>query len=640
MKRNILLIEPNYKNKYPPIGLMKLSTYHKQIGDHVTFFKGNLREFVLNNIVNDAVKKLNEIDNYIDWNSQRELIHDFIQTGKHDLLSTILVKQLKYTTTFESWLIHYKDFYKKGKYKLSPQWDRICITTLFTFYYKQTIETINFAKNLVKDINELFIGGVMASVMPIEIEQATGIKPHIGLLNEPGVFDDNDIIIDHLPLDYSIIDEIDYKYLASNAFYGYSTRGCIRRCSFCAVPIIEPKFESYISISNQITHAKELYGDKQNLLLLDNNVLASKNFPEIIDDIKRCGFEKGSLFVEPNYLEIYIKNLKKKINDIAYIKCTSELYINLLRKLKGEEKQYVYEILNSLDLLNIKTVTKQSLIRAYPLLRDYFEKYRNKFPKHRRVDFNQGIDARLLTRKNVKLLSGIAINPLRIAFDSMAYKDIYIQAINLCAEHEIKSLSNYLLYNEKDKPIDLYQRLQINVELSNQLSVNIYSFPMKYHPIFGKFNINRDYIGEYWNRKFIRAIQAILNATKGKIGKSKSFFYKAFGETEEEFKQLLYMPEPYILYRFFFEEMGYPQKWSKEFLKLNENELLEAKCLIEKNEFKKDNLKLIKSKNVRNFYHHYLITSGEVLENDTSLGKLKVMYDETGTVFLPIAKLF
>lgn len=36
----ILLVEPNYKNKYPPMGLMKISTYHKNRGDEVTFFKG------------------------------------------------------------------------------------------------------------------------------------------------------------------------------------------------------------------------------------------------------------------------------------------------------------------------------------------------------------------------------------------------------------------------------------------------------------------------------------------------------------------------------------------------------------------------------------------------------------------------
>ena len=42
-----MLLEPNYKNKYPPMGLMKLATYFRDRGDEVRFFKGDMRDLAV-----------------------------------------------------------------------------------------------------------------------------------------------------------------------------------------------------------------------------------------------------------------------------------------------------------------------------------------------------------------------------------------------------------------------------------------------------------------------------------------------------------------------------------------------------------------------------------------------------------------
>ena len=83
MKRNILLIEPNYKNKYPPIGLMKIAAYHRQLGDNVVFFKGDLRAFVLEQIYLECLDRLQYIENSVYWLEHQNFIKDFIK--KKDL---------------------------------------------------------------------------------------------------------------------------------------------------------------------------------------------------------------------------------------------------------------------------------------------------------------------------------------------------------------------------------------------------------------------------------------------------------------------------------------------------------------------------------------------------------------------------
>lgn len=73
-------------------------------------------------------------------------------------------------------------------------WDRIYVTTLFTFDFDVDVETINHYKLLVNNINDLYVGGIMASLMPDKIVAATGIeRSHIltGLFTDTSVVGDN-----------------------------------------------------------------------------------------------------------------------------------------------------------------------------------------------------------------------------------------------------------------------------------------------------------------------------------------------------------------------------------------------------------------------------------------------------------------
>ena len=47
-------------------------------------------------------------------------------------------------------------------------WDRIYITTLFTFYWNITIKCIQDAKLFIPDEGEIHIGGVMASFLQMK----------------------------------------------------------------------------------------------------------------------------------------------------------------------------------------------------------------------------------------------------------------------------------------------------------------------------------------------------------------------------------------------------------------------------------------------------------------------------------------
>ena len=630
MPREVLLIEPDYKNKYPPIGLMKISTYYKRLGDNVRFFKGDLRDLMAELLCEDLLRTLRAIKPKIYWAKYTPSLLKFIRLGKTADITD--VDDFNNNDVFDN-IKFYRNKFKTKEYLSNPRFDVICITTLFTFHWKITIETINFAKQLCKDVSCFFIGGIAATIVPDYIENETGIRPITGILDKPGVLDKrNRIIIDTLPLDYSILHEIDYKYPVTDAYFSYTTRGCVNECDFCAVPILEPQYQEFISLRKQINYTKKYFGEKRNLLLLDNNVLASSSFNRIIDEIKKSGFKRGATYLPPNPYVIAIKNLHDGINDRAYIKVCVGLFEQLLQKLKNpnicKDISVYYDTYKKIcDAYCDKeyTATKKAILKLDFFIAPIYQKYAyHPHVRQRYVDFNQGVEANRITEENMRKLSEVNIRPLRIAFDHWEMRKKYEGAIRTAAQVGIKHMSNYMLYNFNDKPVDLYHRIKLTINLCEELDIAIYSFPMKYHPIDNPtYFKNREYIGKFWCRKYIRAVQAVLTSTHGKIGRGKQFFEAAFGRNENEFEEILLMPETLIIKRFEHDEAmrkRYPEKckqpenyklkttdeWREKFYRLSEEKKKIVIEIICRNKFTDDDISY-KDRAISNVLRFYKI---------------------------------
>ncbi len=534
----ILLVEPDYKNKFPPIGLMKIASYHRSKKDYVEFYKGN------------------------------------------------------------------------APYTKILDFDRVYITTLFTFYYDSTIDTIQHYLNYMHKDN-VYVGGISATLLADKYKTDLGIDNVIkGQLTSSSLLGYKDSVnIDELPLDYDILDDVHYKYPSGDNIFIYTTRGCKRGCEFCAVPKLEPKFEDTNHVVNQIEAVRKKYGDKRNVFIMDNNVLYSGELKKLIQDLNSIGYISNiPNYIEPNYFDIMLNKIeRRKDNNNKYDKQVEELieYLDRFKKrLKSEKivKRY-NEILNYINneknkIKVLRAVKKETI--------EILEKYRFRQKLQRYVDFNQGLDARLLTEEKMKIMSNISIKPFRLGYDSIDAEETYKSAFNSAYSHGVKYFSNYMLYNYKDSPYDLWKRLHNTILLyENKADIQAFSFPMKYVPID---MTNREYIGQKWNKKYLSAINVILNVTKGVVAKEKDFFYEAFGSNKKKFIEILTMPNQFIKNRMLFKKSGHIRIWKRRYNNLCGREkkiLLEYLCgLRDRNK--------IKSKKIISIIELYSISTARV----------------------------
>ncbi|MDY6896226.1 MAG: hypothetical protein SVO01_12555 [Thermotogota bacterium] len=290
----ILLVEPRksrkYHTPYPPVGLLKLSSFHKRRGDEVLFVRG--------------------------------LTYD------------------------------------------GDAPDLIYITSLFTYAYEPVHEAIIYYANTFKK-TRICVGGIYASLCADNLKEIFGDRIEIfkGLLEETE---------DILP-DYSLVPDWDTSIIVS-------TRGCIRKCSYCSVPLLEPVFSTKKTIKHLI------YPTHKKITLWDNNILASDCWKDIFEEIR-------------------------------------------------ESKKH--------------------------------------------VDFNQGLDARLIDADVVEFLKSFKVSIIRMAYDTSTMKKHVKNAINLLKVSGIrtKNIMVYCLYNFNDSPFEFFERIR------DLMGWGVVCYPMRYEPL-------------------------------------------------------------------------------------------------------------------------------------------------------------
>jgi len=124
----------------------------------------------------------------------------------------------------------------------------------------------------------------------------------------------------------------------------------------------------------------------------------------------------------------------------------------------------------------------------------------------KKIDFNQGIDARLITRSVAKMIASLKLDStIRLAFDSQDQQKHVKRAIDHLLEEGIKKrdIFVYTLFNYTDTPDEFFNRV---LEILNW---GVVCYPMRYESLY---TIEKNsYISPHWD---VTKIELVQNARR------------------------------------------------------------------------------------------------------------------------------
>lgn len=167
--------------------------------------------------------------------------------------------------------------------------DKILMSFIFTYYSKIYEETINFYKKEYPN-SEILIGGVFPTLFPDWFNKWS--NPFFGPSNvkiHKGMCGDIECLVPKYNIDILEENKTNKDKQNLNSIVLYSSRGCTNKCKYCAVPTLEGKMKSFLSIKETLEKGIKEIPDAKSVVLYDNNFTAHEYFDEIVNELMDFG---------------------------------------------------------------------------------------------------------------------------------------------------------------------------------------------------------------------------------------------------------------------------------------------------------------------------------------------------------------
>lgn len=196
------------------------------------------------------------------------------------------------------------------KFEFYP--DKILISCIFTYYSKIYKKTIDYYYKKFPN-TKILVGGVFPTLYPKWFEKWNEpilnlytVKTHQGTSCE----------IENLIPKYNvkIISEDEDPY-PRNKIVLYSSRGCVNKCAYCAVPRLEGALHSFKSIKDVLKVAKDEIPDVSSVVLYDNNFTEHEYFDEIVDELIEFGLP---IDIHGLHVDSFTEHHAKRLSELEW----------------------------------------------------------------------------------------------------------------------------------------------------------------------------------------------------------------------------------------------------------------------------------------------------------------------------------